>query len=178
MRYQRASSNYKIGDRIVVYIEMLDPSKKKKLYGKTGHIINIDGNYLSILMEDSGETDSVYYSDVKLIPPVGAAFQYGDFIRLKTYNEPVRGRVIGYYGDDLYAVLMENLGIEISAKERNIIPYDFLGEEFFMPGQQVIHESITQTILETKKTKNNWGQLLLIGDKWIPSYQVKLSKNA
>lgn len=136
-----------------------------------------------ITRDDFQITTSV--KNLAVVPPPGSTFEHGEMVKVEKSYIKINHRncnktLVGKFGQiKNYDSKIDYYFIKSSDGESgwfpasSLIPLNFKGKSFFYPMQQVkFHGNIT-AISQVKRTKFNFGQLLLIDGQWVPSTEVE-----
>lgn len=123
--------------------------------------------------------------NLEVVPPPGSTFDHGETVKIEKSFSKINHRscnksLIGKFGQirnydsriDYYFVKSSN-GESGWFPASSLLPINFKGKHFFYPLQQIKFQGKTSLISQVRRTKFNFGQLLLIDGQWIPSTEVE-----
>ena len=139
----------------------------------------------SVLISRGDIQASTYVKNLEVVPPSDSPFKHGEIVRI--HNPFIKinymtcdkslvgktGKIKNYDSKiDFYCIGCQS-GETGWFPPSSLIPINFKGEYFYYPMQQVKYKDKIVVIDQTKKTKFNFGQLLLIDGAWVPSTDVE-----
>lgn len=176
------------GDRVILIDA--DSPELKRFIGQTGVVqsawYNYHPAYAQVLFQPNFQCD-VYVSYLEVIPPDTSPFKHEEKVRvIDVYEERGRGRIhkcnermLGKVGQIRgYDKRSEKFFVKAVDNERGwfparcLLPINYKGERFYYPAQVVTYKGKDKIIDQVRRTKNNYGQLLLIDGDWIPASDV------
>lgn len=124
---------------------------------------------------------------VALAPPIESRYQINDRVRSKTASDPnTIYRIRGWDRRNRFLLVPADSLFAGSAKwhhSDNLIPENYLGDTYLLPGDQVQVTDPTHSLFsekkkyffiqDTKTTSMNYSQILLIDGIWVPSSCVE-----
>jgi len=128
---------------------------------------------------------TVAIKNLEVVPPPGSAFDHGEAVKIdkpysktnhRTCNKALVGKVgrVKNYDSKINYYFIKCLDGESGwFPTSSLIPIDFKGDKFYYPLQQVKYKDKEVFVHQVKRTKFNFGQLLLINGQWVPSTEVE-----
>lgn len=172
----------------VVIINNSNDSYIRDFVGQRGLVA--DASYSGMATQvsvqlESGRSLRVYQSDINVLPPLESIFQFNDDVKIvktfeKTGNHLCKTRLLGKAGK-IRAYDRRDSTYKVRCDDDDgwfppfaLMPLNFLGDHYYLPGEIVEFEGTRFTIVQTKNSTYGWGQLLWIEGRWVPSSEVKL----
>ena len=181
-----------VGDRVIL-IEA-DSPELKRFIGSKGVVISAQYTYhpalAHVLFKPNFRCD-VYVSYLEVIPPEESPFTYEEKVRvISEFNDKGKTRLhkcnrelVGRVGQIRgYDKRSENYLIKCPDNDKGwfpancLVPISYKGSRFYYPAEAVKFKGLSRVIDQVKRTKNNYGQLLLIDGDWIPASDVMPSE--
>jgi len=138
----------------------------------------------SAIISKNNMQASTFLRHLETVPPEDSPFQYLDTVRIRKpfeklnayqCNEFLIGKMAhirGYDKRNNFYYIKCVSGETGWFPMHSLIPLNYRGEKFFYPYEKINYKNKIKTINKIKKTKFNWGQLLLIDGEWIHSSDV------
>jgi len=178
------------GDRVIL-INTEEPNLKEYI-GTEWEVKSVLYAYhpASAIIKRENLEASCYIKYLEVVPPPTCPFRHGELVSIRNVPKKLKKRLGALYpapavligktgrihGYDLRSdcLLVKCLSGEAAwFPPCSLIPLNFKGEKFYYPYEKIKYKNKIKLITQIKKSKFNWGQLLLIDGEWVPSTDVE-----
>jgi hypothetical protein len=174
------------GDRVVLVDA--DSPELKRFIGAEGLVqaawYTYHPAYAQVLFKPNFQCD-VYVSYLEVLPPLESPFSYKETVRVtstfvaKRCNKKLVGKVgqiRGYDKRNQNYLIKSSDNIQGWFPANCLFPITYKGKHFHYPLDMVIFKGSRKMVDQVKRTKNNYGQLLLLDGDWVPASDVSPDK--